>query len=139
MVYAEGPNFRFDIADAIARCRVWRRQDLDSAQGARCAEDLANHARKLAAGAAGVARAMVLDLRDAPAVSGPRTLGALGELLKSWEDVRRPVAMVVGASPTQALQFRRLVAQNAPRLGATFTDLDSALAWVAEVRSARQR
>jgi len=138
MVYAEGPNYRFEVDGAIATCRVWRRPDLDSDAGARCAREMTAHFRTLSLAAPTVARAIIMDVREAPAVAGPQTLDALGELMKSWEAVKRPVAVVVGPAPIQALQYRRLVAQHAAHYGGLFSDPDSATRWI-EQRSPSSR
>ena len=137
MIYAEGANYRFEIADTIATCRVWRRPDLDSNAGARCAQETIEHFRALALAGSNVARAIILDVSDAPAVAGPRTLQAIGQLLEAWELVKRPVAVVIGAAPIQALQFRRLIVEYAATCGAMFYDVESALSWAVQQKPSR--
>ena len=54
---------------ARAEIKIWRRPDLDSAAGARNAEEMAAEAAKLPH--RGI-REVILDLREAPGVAGPR-------------------------------------------------------------------
>src|SRR4030095_12881107 len=117
MISPEAANYQFEIADTIATCRVWRRPDLDSNAGARCAQETIGHFRALALAGPTVARAIILAVSDAPAVAGPRTLQAIGPLLEAWELVKRPVAVVIGPAPIQALQFRRLIVEYAASSG----------------------
>ena len=80
--------------------------------------------------AQGEAREMLFDLTEAPAVTGPKTQEALGQMLATWEQAGKPIALLSGPLSIQQLQLRRLVATYAPRHGALFTSLDEARAWL---------
>jgi hypothetical protein len=125
--FAEGLNYSIDLDGAIATCRVWSRPDLDSATGAQMAiEKIALFQRlasKLAAG-------MVFDLTQAPAVTGPKTQEALGQMMKAWQDAAKPVAIVVSSNSMQWLQLRRLVSMFTPDHGALFGSVEEASAWL---------
>ena len=125
--FAEGQNYSIDLEGTRARCRVWSRPDLDSAQGAALAVEKIALFQRLAQGDA---REMLFDLTLAPAVTGPKTQEALGQMLVSWEQAGKPIALLSGPLSIQQLQLRRLIATFAPQQGALFTSLDEARAWL---------
>jgi hypothetical protein len=127
-IYAEGGNFRIELEDACAYCRVWTRPDVDSTVGAGYAREKVTHFDALARGPA---NRMIFDLSAAPPVAGPKTQESLGGMLAIWERVRRPIAVVAGENQVQLLQLRRLVAEYAPSCGAVFSDVSAARTWVA--------
>ena len=45
---------------------------------------------------------------------------------------RAVLAVVIGAAPIQALQFRRLIVEYAATTGAMFYDMESALNWTVQ-------
>ena len=132
--FAEGMNYSIDLEGLMAVCRVWTRPDLDSATGAQLATEKIALFRQLAAGETG---AMLLDLSQAPVVTGPKTQGALGEMLKAWQDESKPVAVVAGAHSIQQLQLRRLIQTFAPSQGGLFGSAEEAAAWIESCLSAR--
>jgi hypothetical protein len=125
--FAEGQNYSIDLEGPRARCRVWSRPDLDSAQGAALAIEKIALFKRLAQGDT---REMLFDLTQAPAVTGPKTQEALGQMLAAWEQADKPIAVLSGPLSIQQLQLRRLVATYAPQHGALFTTLDEASAWL---------
>jgi hypothetical protein len=129
--FAEGLNYSIDLDGATAICRVWSRPDLDSATGAALAVEKITHFQNLAQG---VAQGMLFDLTQAPAVTGPKTQHALGEMLTAFQAASRPIALVVGQQSIQQLQLRRLVSTYAFTHGALFTSQDDALAWLVEAQ-----
>jgi len=124
--YARGENFSIAVDGGHALAAVWRRPDLDSAAGARSANELTFHLRKLTP----QLKSLVLDLRDAPVVAGPKTVETLGELLRGCEKASVRVAVVLSGDPMQLLQFRRLVATYAPTEGKAVVSLTDAEAHV---------
>jgi hypothetical protein len=126
MVYATGPNYRIELDGDLARCHVWRRPDLDPEVGARIAEELARAIERLAVGSA---RAMILDLRDAPVANGPRTQAAIARMLRGFEAAGRPMALLFGNSQVQLLQLRRLAREHAPTQARAFAELAEAESW----------
>ncbi len=127
--FAEGLNYSIDLEGSTAICRVWSRPDLDSAQGAQLAREKVAIFRGLAhSGADG----MLFDLTLAPAVTGPKTQKALGDMLGAFEAAGKPIALVTGQLSIQQLQLRRLLATYAPQRGALFTSQDEALAWLVD-------
>lgn len=127
--FAEGLNYSIDLDGATAICRVWSRPDLDSNQGAALAVEKISHFKSLAQGQA---QGMLFDLTQAPAVTGPKTQQALGEMLTAFQAAGKPIALVTGPQSIQQLQLRRLVSTFAAANGALFTSLDDAFAWLVE-------
>jgi hypothetical protein len=121
---AEGQNYSIDLEGARARCRVWCRPDLDSAQGAALAVEKVTLFQRLAQGDV---QQMVFDLTQAPAVTGPKTQVALGQMLAAWEHAGKPIGVISGPLSIQQLQLRRLITTFAPH---------DAKAWL-EARSQR--
>ncbi len=111
-----GDNYTFGLTATLrAVCRVWRRPDLTSADGARCAEEMTSLMR--AAAARMESLGMLFDLRDAPFIAGPRTEAAVTLMLTSWDQVRKRSCIIVSDNPMQQLQMKRLVEKHAPRFG----------------------
>lgn len=125
--FAEGMNYSIDLDGSIATCRVWSRPDLDSSTGARLATEKIALFQRLAAR---LASGMIFDLSVAPAVTGPKTQQALGQMLQAWQNAAKPVALVAGTNSIQQLQLRRLVTTFAPDRGALFGSVDEARAWL---------
>jgi hypothetical protein len=132
--FAEGMNYSIDLEGSMAVCRVWSRRDLDSATGAQLATEKIGLFRQLASGDTA---AMLLDLSQAPVVTGPKTQAALGEMLKAWQDASKPVAVVASSHSIQQLQLRRLIQTYASSQGGLFGSAEEAAAWIESCLSAR--
>lgn len=125
--YAEGENFAIDLIGTMAVCRVWSRPDTDSATGARFAQRKIAIFRRLAReGHCG----LLFDLRKAPSVTGPKTQAALAAMLVPWERACKPVALLLGPSPMQSLQMKRLVGDACLTVVEVFQAEDEAVAWL---------
>jgi hypothetical protein len=130
-VLNEGTNYRVSLEGRVAQAVIWKRPDLTMQEGADSARELAVYMDTLAKKHAETAAAAIVDLREAPPVAGPVTQSHLAAIMESWEQVGRRVAWIVGESPTQALQIKRLVREHAPRTGAVVTSPAEARAWIA--------
>jgi hypothetical protein len=128
----EGDNFRIDLEDGRACCTVWRRRDLSSDAGARCAEEKIAYFQELAARPD--VYAMLLDRRAAPPFTGPRTQRSLAIAFSAFEQHRKPLA-VLSANRVRAFQLLRVIASSAPMYGRDFYDYDTAIKWLASFRS----
>lgn len=109
--YAEGGNYRIEVRGPIAHCVVWKRPDVDSAQGAQFAREKIAHFTKLAEARATIG--MVFDLRDAPPVIGPQTQEAIAMMLDAFAAAEKRIAVIVGPQAVQRLQLSRLVSDVA--------------------------
>ena len=125
-----GDMFSITVDGPRAEIRIWRRPDLDSATGALNAERISTEAGKLAA--RGV-RAVLLDVKEAPAVAGPKTVASLGAMMKEWARANLRVAILVNDDPIKVLQFTRVMTENAPRGSRVITDGVEAKRWLASV------
>ncbi|MFO0553069.1 MAG: hypothetical protein U0271_32075 [Polyangiaceae bacterium] len=104
--FARAENFVATIEiDGLATVRVWRRPDLTAQQGAELAERMLEVVRRLAA-QSGVVGIMV-DLREAPSVVGPRTEAVLGAVAAAMKG-KGAVAFVAASDAMQQLQLKRI-------------------------------
>ncbi|MBX3213128.1 MAG: hypothetical protein KF850_13925 [Labilithrix sp.] len=126
----KGENYEIDPGGRWAVARVWRRPDLPSADGARDASEMVRHLVALTSKISG----LLFDLREAPAVAGPRTVDAMTQLLEAYERASVRIAVVVADDPLKALQFRRLVTTFAPTWGRLDVSLAEAEAWLSRPR-----
>lgn len=125
--FAEGANYSIDIEGSVATCRVWARPDLDFASGAQSATQKISLFQLLAKGdTAG----MLFDLTQAPAVTGPKTQEALGQMLRAWQAAGKPIAVVTGQNSMRKLQLRRLLSTFAPVHAALFDTVNEASTWL---------
>jgi hypothetical protein len=129
-IIAQGENYEISSdAHQVVQCRVWRRKDLDSDAGARCAEEMLAHLERLAESPG--TRGFVYDLREAPGVAGPRTQAAIGRTLTVWAQAGRRTAIVVGEVSLRRLQMQRIVSEQVcDEDGAVFDEPDEAVAWI---------
>jgi hypothetical protein len=118
--YASGGNYRIDLVRTIAWVRVWKRPDLTREQGSELAREKIALLRKLAQGPRSMAKAMLLDMRDAPTSWGPVTQAALTEILAAWETAGRRVSVLLSSDPVQGVLMRPLLKQVAPTMARSF-------------------
>ena len=77
------------------------------------------------------ARALILDMRAAPSITGPKTRTVLGELVENWEHAGRRVGVVAGEEPIKQVQLRTVIAKNAPGQGTVVASMAEAERWCA--------
>jgi hypothetical protein len=124
-----GDMFSITVDGPRAEIRIWRRTDIDSETGAQNAARLAEEALKLHA--RGV-RSVLVDVRDAPAVAGPKTLASLGAMMAAWAVARIRIGILVGTDDAlKTLQFTRVVTEVAPRDARVVKDVAEAQQWLA--------
>jgi len=104
---ASGDNFTLHVDRGVVLLRVWSRSDMSFARGAELAQTKLEHLRQL------VNRpdvdGLLFDLVDAAAVVGPVTEEAVRAMVRVFAERDHAVAVVVGDSPTQSLQFTRML------------------------------
>ncbi len=124
-----GDMFSISVDGPRAEIRIWRRPDLDSETGAKNAQRIAEEAAKLPA--RGV-RAVLLDVREAPSVAGPKSIAAMGALMAAWAASRLRIVILVNADDAlKSLQFSRTVTENAPHDARVVKDPAEAAKWLA--------
>ena len=125
--YAAGEFFTITLDGARAVVTILRRPDLPASEGARDAEQVSRHVKELARRV----KSLLIDLREAPPVSGPKTTETVGGLLGECERAGVRVAVLLTGDPLQLLQMRRLVTTHAPTRGFAALTQDEASAWLA--------
>lgn len=128
-----GRNYTIEItSEQVAVVRVRRRPDLDSGAGA---DDAAEMCERMLELDERRALAGVLDLTEAPSVTGPRTAATLVHLVRRWTQSHRRLAIVVGASAMQRMQMVRLVDEIGSPLARVEGSFDAARAWTSGTSS----
>ena len=126
-----GDMFSIAVDGPRAEIRIWRRPDLDSETGAKNAQRIAEEAAKLPA--RGV-RGVLLDVREAPSIAGPKSIAAMGALMAAWAAAHLRIVILVNADDAlKSLQFSRTVMENAPRDARVMKDPAEAAKWLASV------
>jgi len=126
-----GDMFSITVDGPRAEVRIWRRPDLDSETGAKNAARIAEEGARLPG--RGV-RAVLLDVRDAPSVAGPKSIASMGALMAAWAAARVRIVVLVGPDDAmKSLQFTRTVTENAPRDARVVKDAAEAAAWLASI------
>jgi hypothetical protein len=125
LVHAEGKNYRIERVGRLILAEVWKRADLDSNEGAKLAEEVELVLRSLA----GAKRSLVLDLRRAPEVNGPRTQTALGRIVQAWSAASCRVAFITPDSAVGQLQLKRIAETYGTDNVRLFQVADEALGW----------
>jgi hypothetical protein len=128
----EGENFRLAVWRGVAYCQVWKRPDVSDVEGTRFAAVLMNALRSLLMSRDHDVPGIVFDVREAPAISGPKTIALLSEAVETWALAGKRVAMLV-APIEQRDQMRVLVATCAHQRGIVTDDVDAAVAFASEL------
>lgn len=125
-VLAVGANFEMVASDAIVRCVVVNRPDIDAEEGARCAKRMHDVliSKVLVRDSSYVG--LIFDVRRGPDVFGPKTRAALEELFRTAEISGKRLALRLGDAAIQRLQFGSLCRDCAPLTSKIVeTDLDA--------------
>jgi hypothetical protein len=120
-VYASGGNYQIDLVKGIVVCRVWKRPEITREEGARFAEEKVEILTRLAEGPRAMAKALLFDLRQAPASWGPITQAALDKIFVAWEVAGRRLGVLLADEPLQMMLIKQSFKQTAPTFGQIFT------------------
>jgi hypothetical protein len=129
---AKGAIFEISAHGATAWCKVLNRPDVGPEEGARCAQEIQEFVAQRIHSDGAEYRSLVLDVREAPVVFGPKTSASLKLLFSGAEARRQRVAVVVSEAPLQGQQFRDLVRDCAPTFASVFRDEHRAVRWLGE-------
>lgn len=122
----EGRNYEGKVEGGVLIVRVWRRRDLDSLAGSRCAEELVDDVvRHLEIDVGG----LIWDMREAPTSFGPRTQDVIKDGLRTWAKAGRKVAMISN-SAMQTLLVQRLLNESTGGHGRLFESVEEARGWL---------
>ncbi|HWP07728.1 MAG TPA: hypothetical protein VNN72_18380 [Polyangiaceae bacterium] len=108
MKLSEGDNHLISARHGIATCQVWVRADLSPEDGARSARQMSDYLTQNVLYQDSPYRGVIFDLRKAPPVFGPKTREALAGFFAAAARAGISVAVLVGESAIQVLQFRNL-------------------------------
>ena len=119
-VVKTGPNHKITRdARGVVRLRVWRNADLSYEEGADLAVEVRRCLEEQAAERS--VRGLLVDLRDAPTVAGPRTREEIGAFFTAFVAHGHRVAVLVRDDAVMKMQLERLIADHCPREGRTFS------------------
>lgn len=125
----EGDNHRLVLQDGVVRGAIWKRPDLDNAQGAANAKQIET---SLLSWLQHRPRGLLLDVSQGPEVAGPKTEETLGSWFSAYAKAQVPVAVQVGSSAVQKMQYQRLLQEKAGRYGRLCSTQAEALAFLAK-------
>ncbi|MCB9656453.1 MAG: hypothetical protein H6726_02300 [Sandaracinaceae bacterium] len=125
---AAGDNHELVLEHDLVRGRIWKRPDLDLAQGAENARQIE---RALLSWLQHKPRGLFLDVSEGPEVAGPKTEATLGEWFRAYANAKVRVAIRVGPSAMQRMQYRRLVQEFVGPAGYVGEDVGKCLAFLA--------
>ena len=128
MKLSEGDNHLISARQGIATCQVWVRPDLSPEDGARSARQMSDYLAQHVLHPDSPYRGVIFDLRKAPPVFGPKTQEALAGFFSSAARAGIPVAVLVGESAIQVLQFRNLCRDSRGRAD-VFDSESDAIRW----------
>jgi hypothetical protein len=112
---SEGDNHLISARHGLAICQVWTRPDLTAEAGARNARQMAEFLETHVLLQNSPYRGVIFDLRRGPPVFGPKTRESLAHFFATAARLNMGVAVLVGDSPIQVLQFRNLCRDSGGR------------------------
>ena len=78
------------------------------------------------------ARGFIMDLRDAPALTGKRTRATLAEIVSACEAAEKPISVLL-APGVQHATLTAVLSATGPTKACFFTEPDAARAWAAGI------
>ncbi len=115
MKLSEGDNHLISARHGLAICQVWTRPDLTAEDGARNARQMSEYLTTNVLASSSPYRGVIFDLRRGPPVFGPKTRESLAQFFATAARLNMGVAVLVGDSPIQVLQFRNLCRDSGGR------------------------
>ncbi len=128
MKLSEGDNHLISVRHGIVTCEVWVRADLTPEDGARNARQMSDYLTRGVLVPGSPYRGVIFDLRRGPPVFGPKTREALGGFFAAAARASIAVAVLVGESAIQVLQFRNLCRDSGGRAD-VFDNEGDAVRW----------
>jgi hypothetical protein len=136
MRLSSGDNHLISARDGLAICQVWSRPDLSPEDGAKNAQQMSEFLTSQVLRPASPYRGIIFDLRRGPPVFGPKTRATLAGFFAAAANNKIAVAVLVGESPIQVLQFRNLCRDSHGRAD-VFTNEADAVRWFASFETKR--
>jgi hypothetical protein len=133
MRLAQGDNHLISARDGLAICQVWSRPDLSPEDGAKNAKQMSDYLAGNVLRAGSSYRGIIFDLRRGPPVFGPKTRETLSGFFSAAAANKMGVAVLVGDSPIQLLQFKNLCRESGGH-AEVFHNEPDAVHWFASLR-----
>lgn len=134
MKLTEGDNHLISARHGLAICQVWTRPDLSAEDGARNARQMSDYLARHVLQQGSPYRGVIFDLRRGPPVFGPKTRETLAGFFATAARLDMGIAVLVGESPIQVLQFRNLCRDSGGRAD-VFNNEADAVRWFGVVPS----
>lgn len=128
-VLSSGAIFEIRSTAGLVFCRVMNREDVSAEEGARCAADMHATLTQRVLVPTAPYRGLVMDVREGPPAFGPKTRASLEKIFAAARESGRRLAVLVGTSATQRMQFGNLSLECAPDHSRVFSDEPSVEAW----------
>jgi hypothetical protein len=132
MRLCQGDNHLISARDGLAICQVWSRPDLSPEDGARNAKQMSDYLSTHVLRMGTPYRGVIFDLRRGPPVFGPKTRETLAGFFSAAAKAGIGVAVLVGDSAIQVLQFRNLC-RDAGGQADVFDNESDAIRWFAKL------
>jgi len=129
-VLARGAIFEISAENEWVACEVVNRSDVSAEEGARCASQINEVLIGQVLSPRSRYRGLVFDVRKGPPAFGPKTRAALEKVFAAASSSGRRIAVLVGESPTQRMQFVNLCQEHATEHGRVFQTESSARDWL---------
>jgi hypothetical protein len=136
MRLSQGDNHLISARDGLAICQVWTRPDLTPEDGAKNAKQMSDFLSSQVLRPGSPYRGIIFDLRRGPPVFGPKTRETLAGFFAAAAANKIGVAVLVGESPIQVLQFRNLCRDSGGRSDVFNSEAD-AVRWFASFETKR--
>lgn len=130
IILAQGAIFEISAQDGVATCAVVNRPSVSAEDGARCAAQMNEVLTTLVLTPFSAYRGLLFDVRQGPPAFGPKTRAALEPVFAAATGSKRKLAVLVGGSPTQRMQFGNLCLEHAPAHGKVFLAEAGAREWI---------
>jgi hypothetical protein len=112
---SEGDNHVISARHGLAICQVWTRPDLTAEDGAKNAQQMSEYLERHVLQPGAPYRGVIFDMRRGPPVFGPKTRESLAAFFAAAAHLSMGVAVLVGDSAIQVLQFRNLCRDSGGR------------------------
>lgn len=124
-----GSMYILEVRAGLVHVDVGAATNLTLTQGADAARSLRDDLLQVLELTNQFIRGLIMDVRKAPSIAGPKTRAAMGECMETWERAGLPMAFVVGNEPIKETQFTGMVRQHAPTRGKVTRDYPAAESW----------
>lgn len=132
-----GINHTLEVRLGLVHVRVGDAKNLTLTQGAEAARALSDDLLQVLELTNQFMRGLILDVRKAPSITGPKTRAVIGASMKAWERSGLPVVVVVGNEPIKETQFTSLLREHAPTQGKVTRGYKEAEEWCMTKRRRR--